>query len=182
MQNTSEEIINFWFKEIDNKLWFNSTLELDELIKQRFESIYHAALSDKLAEWEKIPQGSLALVIVLDQFPLNMYRGKRESFAGERKAIEVTKNAIKLGFDQNLSDKEKAFLYLPLMHSEDLADQDLSVELFEKAGLEHNLRYAKHHREIIRKYGRFPHRNKILDRESTTEEIEYLDSEEAFLG
>lgn len=182
MDHSQEEVLNFWFSEIDSKLWFNSTAELDEQIKQRFESVYQAALSDKLDDWQKSPEGSLALVIVLDQFPLNMYRDKHQSFAGEVKARQVTKQAIDKRFDQSLSDKEKAFLYLPLMHSEDLADQDLSVELFEKAGLEHNLRYAKHHREIVRKYGRFPHRNRILGRESTAEEIEYLNSDEAFLG
>ena len=122
------------------------------------------------------------MVIILDQFPLNMFRGLAESFHGEAKAIEIAKYAIDQSFDDLLTDEQKAFLYLPLMHSENLVDQDLSVTLFEKAGLTENLRFAKHHREIVRRFGRFPHRNRILNRQSTEAELEYLASDEAFHG
>lgn len=182
MTKSPEDIIDFWFREIDPKIWFNSTAEFDGQLKSRFEQVYTAAIHNELNDWEKSPQGSVALVIVLDQFPLNMYRGQPESFAGENKSREVARRAVENGFDQELPDEQKAFLYLPFMHSENLEDQDLSVTLFEKAGLEYNLRYARHHREIVKQYGRFPHRNKILGRESTQAEIAYLNSKEAFLG
>jgi uncharacterized protein (DUF924 family) len=124
----------------------------------------------------------LALVIVLDQFPLNMFRGQRESFATEAAAREAAVQAIAWGFDQSLTDEQKAFLYLPFMHSEDLADQDRAVALYEGAGLENSLKWARHHRELIRRFGRFPHRNAILGRPSTPEELAYLGSAGAFKG
>ena len=111
-----------------------------------------------------------------------MFRQQARSFATENKARQVADLATDKGLDQSLSAEQKAFLYLPFMHSENLADQDKSVELFEKAGLTENLRYAKHHRELIQRFGRFPHRNRILGRESTAEEEDYLNSKEAFLG
>lgn len=179
---TSKDIIDFWFDEAHSKLWFNSTPEFDNKIRQRFESLTQAALNDRLTDWEETPEGCLALVIMLDQFPLNMYRGQLESFSGESKSRNVANKAIENGFDKSLSGQQKAFLYMPFMHSENLDDQDRSVELFEKADLQHNLRFAIHHREIIRQFGRFPHRNEILGRESSVAEIEYLNSEHAFHG
>ncbi|MDP3482496.1 MAG: DUF924 family protein [Sulfuricella sp.] len=136
----------------------------------------------ELDGWKETPEGCLALAIVLDQLPLNMFRGKAESFKTEQQAVEIAKHAIDKGYNQHLPAERLAFLYMPLMHSENLADQDLSVRLFEAAKPESNLRFAQHHRELIRKYGRFPHRNGLLGRQSTPEEIEYLASREAFLG
>ena len=182
MQCSSKDIIHFWFEEVDSKLWFNSTPDFDQHIHSRFESVYQAALNSELDDWQETAEGCLALIILLDQFPLNMYRGKPEGFAGESKAREVAVFAIEHGFDQQLEDKQRAFMYMPFMHSEDISDQDRSVALFEKAGLEENLRFAKHHRDIVRTYGRFPHRNKILGRESSAAEIDYLTSDKAFLG
>jgi len=112
----------------------------------------------------------------------NMYRGNAKSFSTEKKAIEITHYSISKHFDSLLEGKKLAFLYMPLMHSENINDQMLSVELFEKAGLENNLRFAKHHLKIIQTFGRFPHRNTILNRESTAEELEYLASSKAFKG
>ena len=175
-------ILNFWFSERVKLLWFNSTPEFDAEIRTQYLAVYYAALNDKIDEWEQSAEGCVALVIILDQFPLNMFRGLAESFHGEAKAIEIAKYAIDQSFDDLLTDKQKAFLYLPLMHSENLVDQDLSVTLFEKAGLTENLRFAKHHREIVRRFGRFPHRNRILNRQSTEAELEYLASDEAFHG
>jgi len=177
-----EEIINFWFEEVDSSLWFNSTAEFDLQLKQRFESVYQEALKGTLDHWGNSPDGALALIVLLDQFPLNMYRGKPESFSGEKKAQSIAREAVAKKFDEQLTDAQKAFMYMPLMHSEDMNDQDFSVSLYEKAGLKQNLRFAKHHRKIVRKFGRFPHRNSILGRESTVEEIAYLNSREAFHG
>jgi len=119
-------------------------------------------------------------VVLLDQMPLNMFRGQPESFSTEAQSREVAGRAIERGLDQSLPDNQKAFLYLPYMHSEALVDQDRSVELFERAGLRENLRWAKHHRGIVRRFGRFPHRNAILGRESTPDEIEWLASPDSF--
>ena len=128
------------------------------------------------------PEGALALVICLDQLPLNMFRGQAESFAGEALSRAIAAAAIERGFDQKLDNIQKVFLYMPYMHSEDLADQDRAMALFEQAGLTDNLHWAKHHREIVSRFGRFPHRNAILGRQSTPEELAYLASDEAFKG
>jgi len=177
-----QDVLGFWFEELDRKLWFNSTPDLDNEIRDRFEGVFLAALNDDLPDWENSPSGCLALVILLDQFPLNMYRGKAESFSGEAKSREIARKAIEKKFDLQLAPEQNAFLYMPFMHSENMEDQDLSVSLYENAKLEHNLRYAKHHRGIVKQFGRFPHRNKILGRQSTDAEIAYLNSKEAFLG
>lgn len=182
MMYEPKDILAFWFSEQVKPLWFNSTAAFDEEIRQRFLDVYQAALKKQLVNWGSTPQGSVALIIVLDQFPLNMFRGKAESFAGEKLAREVAGNAIEQGFDEQLEDEQKAFLYLPYMHSEDLSDQELSVQLFEKAGLKENLRFAKHHRDIVKRFGRFPHRNAALGRASSEAEIAYLNSDEAFHG
>ena len=182
MLDKAEEIVRFWFSEKVKPLWFNSTVEFDNELRIRFLDVVNAALNDELVDWLQSPSGCLALVIVLDQFPLNIFRGKTESFCGESKSRQVAHHAIEQGFDHNLSNEQKAFLYMPFMHSENLDDQDLSVKLFEKAGLKENLRFAIHHRDIVRRFGRFPHRNKILDRVSSEEELAYLASDEAFHG
>lgn len=135
-----------------------------------------------LDDWKNQVESSLALIIVLDQFPLNMFRGSEKSFSTERYAIEITHHSIKRGFDKLIDKERLSFLYLPLMHSENLKDQYLSVKLFKQAELENNLKFALHHLGIIEKYGRFPHRNKILGRTSSTDEKEYLNSPQAFKG
>lgn len=179
---TPEAILEFWFTEPVNQHWFNSTKALDDQIRGSYESLWEQAASGALDDWKKTPEGCLALVIILDQFPLNMFRGEAKSFSTEQKAVAVTQHALKLGMDQKLSLDQVAFLYMPLMHSESLADQDRSVACFEEAGLQYNLDFAKHHREIVRRFGRFPHRNEILGRESTPEEQEWLATDEAFKG
>jgi len=182
MTITPSEILTFWFSDRVKPLWFNSTPEFDAELKENYQDIYAAALSGDLSEWQNSSEGCVALVVILDQFPLNMYRGLAESFDGEAKAREIAKGAISKGIDEQIPDEQKAFLYMPLMHSENLADQDLCVSLFEAAGLKENLRFARHHQEIVRRFGRFPHRNKILGRTSSKEELEYLNSKEAFHG
>ena len=182
MLDKAEEIVRYWFSDAVKPLWFNSTVEFDNELRDRYLDIVNAALNNELTDWLQSPVGCLALVIVLDQFPLNIFRGKAESFSGESKSRQVAQHAIAKGFDQNLSDEQKAFLYMPFMHSENLEDQDFSVELFKKAGLKENLRFANHHRDIVRSFGRFPHRNKILNRESSKAELAYLASDKAFHG
>ncbi|WP_455196917.1 DUF924 family protein [Kaarinaea lacus] len=182
MQTTPADILDFWFSEKVKPLWFNSTPDFDAQLKERYADIYRAALNGQLSKWQQTADGCVALVVILDQFPLNMYRGLPESFAGEALARDITRKAVSKGFDKQIPDEQKAFLYMPLMHSENIVDQDLSVQLFEAAGLTENLRFANHHRDIVQRFGRFPHRNKILGRTSTQAELDYLTSKDAFHG
>ncbi len=175
-----DEVLAFWFAEPAVQRWFRSTPAFDAEIRTCFEPTWHAAAAGELADWERTPRGALALVIVLDQFPLNMFRDQPAGYATEAASRGVAERAIARGFDAALGDRERAFLYLPFMHSEDLADQERSVALFEQAGLTDNLRWARHHRDIVRRFGRFPHRNTVLGRASTPEELGWLDSAEAF--
>jgi uncharacterized protein (DUF924 family) len=179
---TADKLVAFWFSERVRPLWFKSTPEFDAELREDYLPTYRAALRGELAHWAETPEGALALVVCLDQLPLNMFRGEVESFAGEAPSREIAQTAIERGFDQSLDDAQKAFLYMPFMHSEELADQDRVLALFAQAGLTDNLHWAKHHRDIVARFGRFPHRNAILGRVSTPEELAYLASEEAFLG
>lgn len=179
---TPDDVLAFWFTEPVDAHWFKSTPGLDAEIRERFEPLWQAARKGELDRWQSTPRGALALAIILDQFPLNMYRGQPEGFATEAQAREIARAAIVRDFDRELDDDGKRFLYMPFMHSESPADQDESVRLFEQAGLTDNLKFAHHHREIVRRFGRFPHRNAILGRESTQEEIDFLNSPEGFNG
>jgi uncharacterized protein (DUF924 family) len=177
---TPGEIIDFWFSAASRERWFNSMPGYDREVRARYEALWEQARDGRLAEWEQTPEGALALVLLLDQMPLNMFRGQRASFSTEAQSREVAGRAIARGFDRLMPDSHKVFLYLPYMHSETPADQDRSVELFERAGLADNLRWAEHHRGIIRRFGRFPHRNAILGRASTPDELAWLASPDGF--
>lgn len=179
---TADEVLAFWYSDAARKRWFNATPAFDGTIRERFLATWEAAARGELAGWEADPRGALALVIVLDQFPLNMFRGRARSFSTEADARAVTERALAAGYDQALRDEEKAFLYMPLMHSESLSDQERSVALYEAAGLKDNLKWARHHCELIRRFGRFPHRNAPLGRDETPAERAYLESDEAFRG
>jgi len=177
-----QELIDFWFSEETSKRWFNSTPAFDQALIDTYESTWEEAKQGKLDHWRQSATGSLALVIVLDQFPLNMFRGQAKSFSTESQSRDVARLAIDKGFDQVLPSSQVSFLYMPFMHSEDLDDQALGVELFKKPGLESNYRFARHHYTIVERFGRFPHRNKILGRESSEAEVKYLNSKEGFQG
>lgn len=176
------DFINYWFSTKSKKHWFDSTPQIDVVIKEKFEYLWEMAAAGELDFWDEAPESCLALVIVLDQLPLNMFRGKAKSFQTERKAIKVTLNAINNGFDKRLNKERLPFLLMPLMHSEELEEQELSVKLFRAHNLTDSLRFAEHHRNLIIEFSRFPHRNAILGRESTKEEIDYLASKRAFMG
>jgi uncharacterized protein (DUF924 family) len=182
MASNPRDVLDFWFAEGMEKRWFRSTAALDREIGRRFQTLWRRAASDELEGWAGKPESALALVILLDQLPLNMFRGDREAFATEAKAVAVARAAIAAGFDQRLPGPRKAFLYMPLMHSEDLMHQEEAVRRFETAGLASHARFARHHRELIRRFGRFPHRNALLGRASAPEELAYLESQEAFTG
>ena len=178
----SQKIIDFWFADDVRKLWFNSTAEFDRLLRERFEETLKQAVRGELDHWMESAEGCLALVIILDQFPLNMFRGSEQCFATEAQSREVARVSIAKGFDKTLPAEQQAFLYMPFTHSENLADQELAVELFTQPGMGSHLRFARHHHGIVETYGRFPHRNAVLGRASTAAEIEYLNSKEAFTG
>ncbi len=178
----AEQLLDFWFSEASARHWFRATRKFDHELQERFGTLVEAALRNELSHWLETARGTLALIVLLDQLPLNIYRGKAKSFAGEAGARHAANVAIDRGWDQQLSQQERAFLYMPFMHSESLEDQDRAVLLFTAAGLDSNLRWAKHHREIVRRFGRFPHRNEILDRPSSAEELKWLASDQAFHG
>jgi uncharacterized protein (DUF924 family) len=181
-QITATDILDYWYCERIKKQWFNSTSTLDKEILDKYGNTWEKALTSELDDWVDEADGCLALIIILDQFPLNMYRGQAKSFKSEAKAIAISHLAIKKQFHKQIKKDRLAFLYMPLMHSENRNDQDISVKLFRESNLESNIRFAEHHREIIRKFGRFPHRNTVLGRENTDEEKNYLASKNAFLG
>ena len=174
------DVIKYWFSEKSRQHWFSSTPEIDNEIKQRYEQLWINAASGKLNDWQDSPQGCLALIIILDQFPLNMFRDEAKSFQTEELAVEVALKAIDNGYDEILNTEELLFLFMPLMHSENLEHQNMQVKLFEK--YDFNDEYSKHHRDIVKRFGRFPHRNEILGRMSTLEELDYLLSDNAFKG
>jgi len=179
---TAESIIDFWYSDRIKSKWFNSTEKLDKEIKDTYEQVWKDAIRGDYKDWKNTASGCLALAIIFDQFPLNMFRGEVESFSTEAMAVKITKHAVEKGFDEEINKDQVSFLYMPLMHSENMDDQNLAVDLFKKAELTDNWKFAKHHRGIVEKFGRFPHRNEILQRESSQDEIDYLNSDEAFTG
>jgi len=177
-----QEINDFWFADETKKIWINSTPEFDRELRERFQSTWEQAARGELDDWMQSAEGCLALVIVLDQFPLNMFRESAQSYATEAQSREVARAAIEQGFDKSLAPEKRSFLYMPFMHSEELSDQQLSLQLFAQPGLEGNSRFALHHHDIVEKFGRFPHRNEALGRRSSEAELAYLNSKEAFTG
>lgn len=168
------EIVAFW-REVGPERWFEKDATLDDEIRRRFLSTHEAAAGGKLTEWEQSAQGALALLILLDQFPRNMFRGEARAFATDALARVVASRAILNGFDGAIPDM-RTFFFLPFMHSEALADQERSLTFYRVHGDAESLKYAELHADIIRKFGRFPHRNAILGRVTTPDEQAFLDS------
>lgn len=190
-----ESVLAFWFGDgLESAealaeragVWFAGDPSFDESIRERFESLPERALRGELDAWSRAPRSCLALVLVLDQFPRNLHRGTARSFACDPRAYGVALEALERGFDRELAPLEASFLYLPLEHAEDAEAQERCVSLFrellERAPPELAprfdafLSYALRHQEVIRRFGRFPHRNAILDRPSTSEERAYLEA------
>ena len=179
---TPREILNLWFAEATRPMWFNSTAQFDREMRERFEATYQAGKRGELTEWERDVEGALGLVILFDQLPHHFYREQAESFTMEAQARAIARRIIWRELDRTLAPERQAFAYLPFMHSENLDDQEQSVQLFSQPGLENNLKWAQHHRDIVRRFGRFPHRNAILGRASTADENEYLRSQGSYQG
>lgn len=171
---TSQDVLDFWFKEIDRRLWFQKSTDFDQLLRSKFLSLHTEIQNGQTARWRANPEGRLAEVIVLDQFSRNMFRDTPQSFASDSLALSLAKEAIAVGADQGLPVQQRGFLYMPFMHSESAADHIKAVELFSQPGLEYNLEFEIKHKKIIDRFGRYPHRNKILGRASTEDEIKFL--------
>jgi uncharacterized protein (DUF924 family) len=177
-----QEVLDFWFAEDARPLWFAPTPDFDQAIRERFGQTFARAAGGGLKSWEARPEGCVALCLLLDQMPRNMFRGPPRAFATDDQALAVARRAVDRGFDRRLPPEYKNFLYLPFMHSERLADQLQAVALFESAGLCEALDYAKGRLSIMRRFGRFPHRNAILGRTSTPEELEFLARQDDHYG
>lgn len=169
-----EEILNFWFDELEESDWFNATPELDRQIMRRFSATHLALAREVPPDWREGPAARLATIIVLDQLPRNMFRATPLAFATDGLARREAQQALAVGADRMVHARRRPFFYLPFEHSEDLADQELSVKLFSDLADARSLDYAVRHRDIVARFGRFPHRNDTIGRQSTPEEIEFL--------
>lgn len=168
------EVLRFWFEELDEAQWFKVDPAVDQRIRDRFLALHERLAQELPADATSVPSVALATVIALDQFPRNMFRGTPRAFSTDTQALQVASEAVDLGIDVLLTPQERVFLYLPFEHAEDAAAQAQSVALFEKLGEANFLDYAKRHKVIIDRFGRFPHRNAILGRASTAEEATFL--------
>jgi len=168
------EVLAFWRGAGEDR-WYKKDSAFDDEVRRRFLGLWQSAAAGGLSAWEASDDGALALTIVLDQFPRNMFRGDPRAYATDAMAREVAARAIERGTDARIDPALLQFLYLPFMHSEHLSDQLRCVELFRKAGSAENREYAEHHADIIRRFGRFPHRNYLLDRRTTPQEQAFLD-------
>lgn len=181
---TPDDILRFWFTELAPDQWFRGGEAVDEMIGSRYEPLIEAVHSGGHDDWSRTPQGRLAMLLVLDQFPRNIYRGQARAFAYDDKALALALEGIAAGADQHLDLHERAFFYLPLEHSESLEIQDRSLERYaalvlsippeQREQARNYLDYAWQHYSIIKRFGRYPHRNEILGRESSAEETEFL--------
>ncbi len=171
---TPAEVIAYW-RALGPERWFKSDDTVDAEIHARFLPLYEAAAAGKLAAWEDTADGGFALLLALDQFPRNMFRGEARAFATDPLARAVAGRAIARGFDASFANPERRFFYLPFMHSETLSDQEHCAALCRRADDPEGIRYAEHHADIIRRFGRFPHRNAALGRTTTPEERAFLD-------
>jgi len=181
MTMTPDDVLTFWFEEAGPDKWFEKSDDFDAEIADRFGALTHAARDGKLVTWLETPRGCLALIILIDQFSRNIHRDSPLAWSADAHALALTRLALDKQFDEQLELNARKFLYMPLMHSEDLKDQKLCVEVFGKLveagaeGGETNLDYAVRHRAIIARFGRFPHRKEILGRESSEEERAFLE-------
>lgn len=175
MSHNFEAIIEFWFVEILPKQWWEKSSEFDQMVLQRFGKIHREASQCELFNWRKEPLGCLAEIIVLDQFSRNMYRDTPASFASDPLALALTQIALEQHADEGLSPDQKGFLYMPMMHSESLKIHQYSMAYFAQAGCESYANSQQRHQAIIERFGRYPHRNAILGRKSTPEELEFLE-------
>jgi uncharacterized protein (DUF924 family) len=168
------EVLDFWFGELGREAWFRKDADVDRAIHDRFELVYEVLTTWPVEDALAGPERALATVIVLDQFPRNMFRDRPQAFATDARALEVARAAVAQGLDRQIDKDRRVFLYLPFEHSEDAADQARSVALISALGDAEYTRYAELHQAVIARFGRFPHRNAVLGRSSTPEEMAFL--------
>ena len=169
-----DDILRFWFNELTTAQHFAQDDALDATIRQRFAPTWEAARRCELWAWRMTPTGRLAEILVLDQFSRNLHRGSPQAFAQDALALALAQEMVAGGHDAAVAPPERAFAYMPYMHSESLAIHDEALPLFRQPGLENNLAFEMRHRDIIARFGRYPHRNAALQRTSTAEEIAFL--------
>lgn len=169
-----ETVLRFWFDEIKPASWWKKDPQFDQLIEERFGEVHRQAVAAELADWRAEPLGRLAEIIVLDQFSRNIYRDDPRAFTADGMALVLAQEAIAAGSDKTFEPQQKSFLYMPFMHSESSVIHEQAVQLFTDAGLQDNVKFTLAHKAIIDRFGRYPHRNEILGRESSEEEIEFL--------
>jgi uncharacterized protein (DUF924 family) len=168
------EILKFWFQELEPRQWFLKDLSLDEMIRSRFSEFHLKASRCEFYLWRESIQGRLAEIIILDQFSRNLFRDQAKAFSQDPLALGLAQVAIETGEQSQLTVSQRAFLYMPFMHSESLEIHEIAVKLFSEPGMESNYDFDLKHQAILKRFGRFPHRNQILGRASTPEEVEFL--------
>jgi uncharacterized protein (DUF924 family) len=173
-------VLDFWFKEVARAQWFKKDAAFDDLVRSRFESVYMQAQNGDLSHWRSTPEGRVAEIIVLDQFPRNMFRGTPRAFATDELALTCAQEAVSVGDDMKLDPTMRQFLYMPYMHSESADVHAIALDLFTQLGNDENLQYEIEHKKIIDRFGRYPSRNEILGRTSTQAEIEFLQTHKGF--
>ncbi len=172
--NWADEILSLWFEELNPEDWWAKNEAIDNLIKERFFEPWEEQKSKTADDFLTSPETALAAIILFDQFPRNMFRDRADAFSTDHLARQIAEKAVDLEFDQQLTEQQRVFLYMPFMHAEDIQLQNKSVTLFTKLGS--NLKFANEHRDMIAQFGRFPHRNKILGRQSRPEEQAAIDA------
>ncbi|SHF77182.1 Uncharacterized conserved protein, DUF924 family [Marinomonas polaris DSM 16579] len=169
-----QDVLDFWFNDIEPESWFKKDIDFDNKIITKFSKLHQQAVQGELSVWRHSPKSALAEIIILDQFSRNIYRDQPESFAADPMALALAQVAIHKGFDQKLSLSERSFLYMPFMHSESAVIHEEAVNLFRDLGIVNNLDFELKHKKIVDRFGRYPHRNAILGRTSTPEELAFL--------
>lgn len=167
-------VLDFWFGELSPEQWFKEDSALDKTIASRFSTLRAAAVRGELWPWRATATGRLAEIILLDQFSRNIYRNQPDAFSADNIALILAQEAVSVEADKMLTPQQRAFLYMPFMHSESLAIHDVAMELFSQEGLEREYTFEKRHQATIERFGRYPHRNSVLGRESTAEEAAFL--------
>ncbi len=169
-----QDVLKFWFEEIDESKWWIEDKDFDRFVYERFSEVHNMAGRCELFEWRTSPEGRLAEIIVLDQFSRNMFRNSSLAFSNDALALALSQEAISVGADNLLDMKRRSVLYLPFMHSESRKIHDVALELYKVTGIKSSIDFEIRHKKIIDRFGRYPHRNNVLGRESTEEEVAFL--------
>ena len=174
------DVLTFWFEEVGEEQWFTKDSELDTVIRDRFQDVYENVLNRETESWKEAPEGRLAEIVVLDQFSRNIFRNDAKSFSSDALALHLAQDAIAVGDDKKIPKEQRVFFYMPFMHAESPEVHIEALRLFTEYGNENYLGHEISHKAIIDQFGRYPHRNEVLGRESTSEELEFLKTNASF--